>query len=313
MKMLRPLLAAGMVFATLLLVSCSLGGGKKENNDPYGLGAYQRAGGRITGMGEVAAGVSGGEAVRVGSTRVSAAGITPDEDIVWAPEDPNEAIGGGLEELWKKPENKSWHLSYREAVRHARETGKPMLVWFTDSMFSPLCRRLSDELFSKSGFESWAGEHVVRLRVDATIPAKEMRESIGTRKKQYVEKLKKRFGVHGHPTVLVLMPGGEVLARYRGYKKGDSGYYFARIKQAVTKAEEDYGKWREKYEKRGYRLWTSRDGRKTFAKLLRFRPGAVTLVDPDGKRGTTSFKRLSDADQAWVMQEKKNYEARRGR
>ncbi|MBT8044031.1 MAG: thioredoxin family protein [Verrucomicrobiae bacterium] len=317
MDITRSCLAVLLVTTSVCLVSCSLSGKKQKNKDPYGLGAYQRAGGRVAGMGTGAAGVSGGstsgEATQIGNSGVSAAGITPDEDIVWAPENPNEAIGGGLEELWKKPENKAWHVSYREASQQAREMGRPLLVWFTDSMYSPLCRRLSDELFSKSEFEGWATMRVVRLRVDSSIPAKEKNTDLGVRKARYIEKLRKRFGVHGNPTVLILMPGGEVQARYRGYKKGDSDYYWARMKQAVVKAEESYGKWREKYEKRGYRIWTSRDGRRTFAKLYRFKPGSVTLIDPDGKRGTTSFRKLCDADQAWILLQKKKYEASRKR
>lgn len=292
-----------------------MGGGQKEDDDPYGMGAYQKAGGRIggfAGAGAASAGVTSaaGAGVR-GGAPTSGAGITPEDKIHWAPEDPDKPIGGGLEQLWEQPENKSWHTSYKEAAQQSRQNGKPMMIWFTDSMHSPLCRKLSDELFSKSEFEGWATESLVRLRVDATIPAKEKYTDLGVRKSKYVQELKKRYSVHGYPTVLLLMPGGEVHARYRGYRKGGSEFYWARLKQAVVKAEEGYGKWREKYESRGYRLWTSRDGRKTFAKIYRFKPGSVTLIDPDGKRGTTSFRKLSDADQAWILLQKKKYDAQK--
>jgi thioredoxin-related protein len=301
--------------AGLVLTSCSLFDQKKKKpgNDPYGLKAYQQAGGRLAGLGAEATvqGASGGEWISGNEARV--AGITPDEDIVWAPENPDEAIGGGLEELWQRPENKSWHQSYREASQQSKQTGNPMLIWFTDSRFSPICRRLSEELFSTPVFESWASGNLVRLRADSSVPERESNTALGIRKVDYVKKLKKRYGVHGHPTVLILSPGGEVQARYRGYKPGDHDYYWARMKQAVIKAQKAYGAWREKYESRGYRLWTSRDGRKTFAKLYRFRPGSVTLIDPDGKRGTTSFKRLCDADQAWILLQKKKYDASKGR
>lgn len=299
----------------LSLVSCAQLGGivgskprEKPKSDPYGLEAYRQAGGRVSG-------VHGGNPTAAVSSagKPSAVGITREEDIEWAPEDPNIPIGGGLEELWKRPENKSWHTSHKEASRLSSQSGKPMLIWFTDSMHSPLCRRLSDELFSKSEFEDWASGRLVRLRVDTTIPAKERHADIGVRKSRYVEKLKKRYGVHGHPTVLVLSPRGAVVSRYRGYRKGGADYYWGRIKQAVTGAEEDYGEWREKMEKRGYRLWTNRGGRKTFAKLHRFHSGRVTLVSPNGRRGITSFRKLSDADQAWILLQKKEYDARRRR
>lgn len=273
-----------------------------------GLSAYQAAGGRIGGF---AAEVAGAPEVSV-SVEPSEGGITGADDIVWAPEDENAPMPGGLEEIWKKPENKSWHISYVEATKSSRRTGKPLLIWFTDTARSPLCRRLSDDLFSNGGFDRWAKERVVRLRVDNTIPHKERKGDLGTRKRNYIDKLKKRYKVSGYPTVLVLSPRGAVVNRYRGYKKDSADYYWGRIKRDVDKAENDYGAWREKLEKRGYRMWTSRSGQKTFAKLHRFSSKKVTLIDPDGHRGTTSFRKLSDADQAWIMLEKKKYEARRG-
>jgi len=260
-------------FAALLFASCAqlggMAGGKKKEpvNDPYGLGAYRAAGGRVSGIEAAQGGITG---IPTTSAGAAAAGITAEEDIVWAPEDPNKPIDPGLEELWKKPESQSWQTSYTEASRLSRESGKPMLIWFTDSMHSPLCRRLSDELFSKSEFDGWAAERLVRLRVDSTVPAKERFKDIGTRKREYIKKLKKRFNVLGHPTVLVLAPSGKIEKRLRGYKKGDADGYWAKLKHAVTAAEEEYGAWREKLEARGYRLWTSRSGRKVFAKLYRF-------------------------------------------
>lgn len=305
------------VVTSLSVMSCAplgeIAGMTKKKTpvaDPYGLDAYRQAGGNVTGMEGAMVRVTGASQSGAGG---GSAGITREEDIVWAPENPEEPISGGLEELWKLPENKSWHTSYTMAGQQSHQSGKPMMIWFTDSMHSPLCRRLSEELFSKTEFEEWASARLVRLRVDATLPAKERHTDLGVRKSKYIEKLRKRYSIHGHPTVIILSPQGATVARYRGYRKGGEDYYWARMKQAVTKAEEDYGAWREKLEARGYRLWTSRDGRKTFAKLYRFRPGSVTLIDPEGRRGTTSLRKLSDADQAWVLLEKKRYDSRGGR
>lgn len=271
-----------------------------------GLAAYRAAGGRISGVAGFGA-APGAASASVGQ----AAGITREQDIVWAPENPNQPIQG--EEMWKKAENKSWHISHTKASRYARQSGKPMLIWFTDSAMSPLCRQLSSELFSKSEFDDWARERLVRLRIDNAAPDKETDSDLSVRKKKYIEQLKRRYDVHGHPTVVVVNPRGAVVQSYRGYRKGNAGYYFGRIKQAHRIAEREYGEWREKLEARGYRMWESRDGRKLLAKLYHFRPGKVTLIDPDGNRGTTSFSKLCDADQAWIMLQKKRYEARKDR
>lgn len=303
------------IIVCICLTSCAefgkITGGKTKKKpagskaDP-GLDAYREAGGRISGLG-TAESTAGMARASVGP----AAGITREEDIVWAPENPNKPIQG--EELWKQAENKSWHLSHTEASRYSRQSGKPLLIWFTDSASSPLCRALSRELFSKSEFETWAAKRIVRLRVDSTLPSKDRNSDLGVRKAKFVEKLKRRYNVHGHPTVIMVSPRGAVIKSYRGYQKGNADFYWGRIKQAQSIAKKEYGAWREKLEGRGYRMWQSRDGRKTLAKLYRFRPGKVTLIDPDGHRGTTSFSNLSDADQAWIILQKKRYEARQNR
>lgn len=303
-----------LLVASLCLCSCAQfsritgikGKGKPEKKkEDGGLAAYRAAGGRVAGAGGYT--TTGG----VARATVGSAGITPESDIVWAPEDPTKPIEG--EDMWKKVENKSWLVSHTEASRFSRQSGKPLLIWFTDSSHSPSCRLLSKELFSKSGFEGWAKDCLVRLRVDSTLPARERNTDLGVRKKKFIDQLKRRYDVHGHPTVVVVSPRGAVIQSYRGYSKGNSDYYWGRIKQAHRIAETEYGAWREKLEQRGYRMWESRDGRKRLAKLYRFRPGKVTLVDPDGNRGTTRFSKLSDADQAWIMLQKKRYEERRNR
>ena len=149
--------------------------------------------------------------------------------------------------------------------------------------------------------------------MDSTLQGPQRHEEIGIRKRKFVEELKRRYNVHGHPTVVVVSPTGAVVESYRGYKKGNSDYYWGRIKQAVLISEKEYGAWREKLEARGYRMWENRSGRKTLAKLYRFRPGKVTLIDPDGNRGTTSLNNLSDGDQRWIKLQKKRHENRQNR
>ena len=156
-----------VLMASGLLVSCGQIGKPKEAEDPLaGVEAYKKAGGKLRGFdAESAAGAD----VNVS---VSSASVTADEDIVWAPEDDSVPMPGHLQDLWKQPENESWFENYTKATRQSRQTGLPLMIWFTDSSFSVLCRNLSNELFSTSGFESWATQHLVRLRVDNTITSK---------------------------------------------------------------------------------------------------------------------------------------------
>lgn len=280
---------------------------KPKKKELTGLEAYQQAGGRVSGISGFG---DGGQAV----SRVSSAGIVSEADIVWAPEDPSEAFQGDLEKRWTRPESKSWIESHREATRYSRESGKPLLIWFTNSSKAVMGGRLSSQLFSKSDFESWAAKNIVRLRIDEGAISR--RGDLGdqaSRQMKVISKLKKRYNVNGYPTVVIVSPRGNVFASYRGYRSGQPDYYWGRLKQAVSKAKDEYGTWREKMEKRGYRMWTNRKGRKIFAKIVRFRSGKVTLVDPDGKGGTTRINKLSDADQEWIMERKREYDQKKAR
>jgi len=227
----------------------------------------------------------------------------PDEDeIVWAPEDPNVAFDPELEEKWESTAHKldgNWQRSLALAVRESRVTGKPIMVWFADSRGASLSNRLSDELFSRADFRKWAKEHYVRLMVDKAVDADDD-DDVRHRKKEYSDKLRKRFKVIGAPEVLVLSPAGDVFARYRGYRKGQSEFYWGRLKNAHRAAQANYGKWRNKMEKKGYRVWQSDKGVQIFARMYRYKDNVAYFVETDGRKSKLSLGRLSGPDQKWI-------------
>ena len=64
-----------------------------------------------------------------------------------------------------------WEESETIAKQRAAREGKPLLIWFTDSARSPMCKALNQELFSTPDFGMWASEKIIRLRVDANVAA----------------------------------------------------------------------------------------------------------------------------------------------
>lgn len=238
-------------------------------------------------------------------------GHTPEEDIAFTnPDD----LDGGLPELntiLAAPKLKAWEESETVAKRRAAREGKPVLMWFTDSSKPQMSAAISQELFSTAPFEEWAKEKVVRLRIDANARQGNDRLSMEDKinreaaLKDYVETLKRRYKVLGSPTVVMLNPSGEVLGKYRGYKRGEADYFWGLLKQAEAVSSNNYKNWRSGLEKKGYRDWEDTKGRKIFAKLLSYSEGQLVLVEPDGGRFRTAESRLSRDDRDWIADQKK--------
>lgn len=291
--------------AALSLVACGIGGGDGGGVDlesampPPGTGPKIRN--------------SGGTAVTPGGNQNAPnfAGITPQEDIVFTDPDNPDAGIPELEALMAAPKKGPWEDSETIARQTAAREGKPILVWFTDSQRSPICKALTQELFGTKEFGTWAQKHLVRLRVDANVASfKESSMSMDeweTKKadiNNYVKRMKKQYGVRGHPTVLMLNPSGEVLWKDTGYKRGQADFFWGLIKQNEAASSAAYKSWRKGLEEKGYREWKGKGSRKVFAKLISYSEGTLVLVEPGGERYRTHESRLSSADKKWIDQQK---------
>ena len=256
-----------------------------------------------------------GTPVTPGGNAVSPAAplnLTPEEDIVFTDPDNPDAKLPELSTLLSAPKRRGpWEDSETIAKHRAAREGKPLLIWFTDSARSPMCKALAQELFSTPDFEQWASEKLIRLRVDAHVQDNNPDLSLDEKEtrlvdiRTYVARMKKHYKVLGHPSVLMLNPSGEVIGRYRGYKRGDAEYFWGLIKQGEAVSANAWQAWRSGLEKKGYREWQDRKERKVFAKLTAYSNGTLTLIEPDGTRSRTEEDKLSDKDRAWIAEQKK--------
>lgn len=243
----------------------------------------------------------------------AAAELTPEEEIVFTdPDNPEGSLPELSTLLSAAPKRRGpWEQSENIARRRAAREGKPMLIWFTDSARSPMCKALNEELFSTPDFEKWASEKLIRLRVDANVQVDDADLPLGDKEsrlveiKAYVARMKKQYKVLGQPVLVLLNPGGEVIGRYRGYKRGDADYTWGLIKQGEAASAHAYQTWRAALEKKGYREWRDRQDRKVFAKLTSYSQGSLTLVEPDGTRSRTHESKLSENDREWLAGQKK--------
>lgn len=238
--------------------------------------------------------------------------LSAEEDIVYTdPDDPDAEIAE-LSTLLAAPNRGPWEDSETIARQRSSREGKPLLIWFTDSQGSPMCKAVSEELFATSDFGKWATEKLVRLKVDILVSKDAMRdmdlptaEDYRTRVRSYNAELKKRYKVMGYPSLVMLSPSGEVVGKYRGYKRGGADYLWGQMKHAEAVSANSYQSWRTDLEKKGYREWQDRRERKVFAKLTSYSKGTLTFIEPDGTRSRTQEDKLSDADQAWITEQKK--------
>jgi len=289
-----------MLAAALLLAGCAdKGVDIKESLPPPGVGPTIRPAGNA------------GTAVAPGGNQPALpVNMTPQEEIVFTDPDNPDAGIPELVNLMAAPKKGPWEESETIARQTAVREGKPILIWFTDSARSPMCKALSAELFGTPEFGKWAGEHLVRLRIDSNISVDDPDISLDgkitrqTEIKDYVKRMKKRYRVLGHPSVLLLNPSGEVITRYRGYKRGEADFFWGLIKQGAASSEAAYSSWRKDLEKKGYREWRGKADRKVFAKLAQYSEGTLILIEPGGERYKTEESKLSKDDRKWIADQK---------
>jgi len=236
-----------------------------------------------------------------------------DEISYTNPDDPEAGIPE-LGDIMNAPKRGPWESSETTARQRAMREGKPLLIWFTDSQSSPMCKALSQELFSTNDFGSWATENLVRLRVDTVVSKEDMQDmnseeamTYRINVQEYNARLKKQYKIMGYPSLVMVSPNGEVVGRYRGYKRGEAQFLWGQFKHAAGVSTQAIKGWHSNLEKKGYREWKDRKDRTIFAKLTSYSSGSgvLTFIEPDGTRSRTTEAKLSDADRAWIAEQKK--------
>ncbi len=235
---------------------------------------------------------------------------TPESDIIFTDPDSDGALPE-LATVLSTTKRGPWEESETIARQRSMREGKPLLIWFTDSARSPMCKAVSQELFSTNDFGNWATEKLIRLRVDADVKVNDPDLDLGASEDRrvriidYAAELKKRYKVLGFPTLVMLSPNGEVVGKFRGYKRGDATFLWGQIKHGEAVSNESTKGWRASLEKKGYREWEDRKGRKIFARCTDYSKGSFAFIEPDGTRSRTQEDNLSDKDRAWIAEQKK--------
>ena len=127
-----------------------------------------------------------------------------------------------------------WVISYSEAVEQSKETGRPIMLFFSGSDWCNWCSRLTEEVFVSHEFARWSTDHVIKVEVDFPqgyeLPAEIQIQN---------ENLKARFGQHiqTYPTVLFINADGDLLGK-TGYLSGGAPNWVQSAKQLFQLAKE---------------------------------------------------------------------------
>ncbi len=279
-----------VALASLSLVSCaSLNGSSDEEADEPSVGKvpdFLLSGG----------GMDDGVGTPIGRD-ASASGLDFSGLAFTDPDNPDKPIPE-LDQMFSEVTRDDWDDYFTRAKETAIREEKPMLLWFTDSERSPLCKRLENEVWRSNEFKKLADDRIVRVRFDFNLPKSE------TKKRNYLKAMKKQYKALGLPTVVILTADGQFVHQERGYVKGQSEFYYQQLKFRIEQAEQKYAADKARLKAQGYRNWKSRDGRTSlFAKPVGLKNGYLRLQRMDRERTTVKLEELSRADRQWVEEQ----------
>jgi len=121
----------------------------------------------------------------------------------------------------------NWQENLESALQQAKQENKAVLVNFTGSDWCIWCKRLSDEVFSKSEFEDFADKKLILVELDFPRSIEQTTET-----KIYNNNLAQRFGVQGFPTILLFNSSGRLVLT-TGYQPGGAVNYINHIKEYI--------------------------------------------------------------------------------
>jgi protein disulfide-isomerase len=121
-------------------------------------------------------------------------------------------------------DNLKWQDNLEKALQQAKKENKAVLVNFTGSDWCIWCKRLTEEVFSKKEFETYAKKNLILVMLDFP---KNIEQSTET--KMYNNALAQKYGVRGFPTILLFNTAGKLVLT-TGYQPGGPENYVNHLK-----------------------------------------------------------------------------------
>lgn len=118
-----------------------------------------------------------------------------------------------------------WSHNYKDSLAKAKAEKKLLLAEFTGSDWCPPCKKQAAEVFSQQEFKDYAAKNLVLVEFDFPRDKAKVPEDVKTQN----DEMKKKFGITGFPTVIMLDGDGKELARWVGYGGGGPAGLISKI------------------------------------------------------------------------------------
>lgn len=113
-----------------------------------------------------------------------------------------------------------WHTDLNKAIEVANKEKKPIMLFFTGSDWCGWCKKLQNEVFTKSEFKTWAAANVVLMEVDFPSANVPQTEELKTQNRM----LQQQFAVRGYPTCWFIMADKLKDGKVNFTQMGQKGY-----------------------------------------------------------------------------------------
>lgn len=227
-----------------------------------------------------------------------------EDEIIWTdPDNPTAEIAELEAAFENRRQGNGWITDYGQALKFCRRQGKPLVIWFHDSVTSPKSKALGRDLLETPDFDRTCKDRVIRVKIDSGAAI----DDSGKRNSRYslsaINRLARKYGIDRRPGVVVVCPhSGKVTGRVNGL--GEYIYdAHTEILNGIEQAENSYAEYKRKLKSQGYREWKERRGKATlFAKLMRFdeKNNFVYLKEPGGKISKTRLERFCKEDISYL-------------